>query len=293
MSFIIKTNTDGRFFPVSVVIFVKFDIAWSLIMKPLLAILIAFSLFSITKENDKMELLIVAENTSQSPELMSTWGFSCLIGEETLFDVSGDYKVLKNNMEKLNIDCSRIRRIALSHKHGDHIGALPQLLEHCPNLKEIYVCDDFKRTVQGDVRNYQIDVLSLDEMTEIDHCIYISSCLEGKYKGTLQERYCIIDLGKNIGVITGCAHPGIVRIVKDAKDEFPNKGIEFVLGGFHLHSENIKIIKDIADKLKSMGVEKAGPAHCSGENARRIFKEVFGEDYLVVGSGSRFEFTIE
>ena len=49
-------------------------------------------------------------------------------------------------------------------------------------------------------------------------------------------------------LVTGCAHPGIVDIVKLVKQEFPGKPIAFVGGGFHLRSTPEPEIREIADR---------------------------------------------
>jgi len=37
--------------------------------------------------------------------------------------------------------------------------------------------------------------------------------------------------------------------------------------------------------LLQLGVEEVAPCHCSGERARRLFSDYFGEDYIDCGVG--------
>ena len=38
--------------------------------------------------------------------------------------------------------------------------------------------------------------------------------------------------------------------------------------------------------VKGKGVEKVAPCHCSGDLARKMFKEAFQENYIEVGVGA-------
>ena len=89
-------------------------------------------------------------------------------------------------------------------------------------------------------------------------------------------------------LLTGCAHPGIVEIVEHTIKVI-GRPPELVLGGFHLGGFGTGHLKRIALQLKELGVEKVAPCHCSGVNARKVFKEVFGERFLEVGVGFEYE----
>jgi 7,8-dihydropterin-6-yl-methyl-4-(beta-D-ribofuranosyl)aminobenzene 5'-phosphate synthase len=85
-------------------------------------------------------------------------------------------------------------------------------------------------------------------------------------------------------IITGCSHPGIVNIVRRAKDIF-SKEVYMVFGGFHLMKHSSDMISDIIDELKNLGVKKCGSTHCSGDEAIQMFKEAFGNNFVQMGSG--------
>jgi 7,8-dihydropterin-6-yl-methyl-4-(beta-D-ribofuranosyl)aminobenzene 5'-phosphate synthase len=85
-------------------------------------------------------------------------------------------------------------------------------------------------------------------------------------------------------VITGCAHPGIVKIVNKAKDLFKNT-VLLVMGGFHLGGESKGEIENIISSFRKLGVSYVGPCHCSGDTARQLFKKEYGENFINVGVG--------
>jgi 7,8-dihydropterin-6-yl-methyl-4-(beta-D-ribofuranosyl)aminobenzene 5'-phosphate synthase len=64
-----------------------------------------------------------------------------------------------------------------------------------------------------------------------------------------------------------------------------NRKIVLVMGGFHLTGASAGEIRLIIARLKAQGVEKVGPCHCTGDLARRLFREAYGEDFLDVGVG--------
>ncbi|MEA3432007.1 MAG: MBL fold metallo-hydrolase, partial [candidate division WOR-3 bacterium] len=88
--------------------------------------------------------------------------------------------------------------------------------------------------------------------------------------------------------VTGCAHPGIVNIVRKAK-ELLNKNIYLVLGGFHLMAYSEKEVKEIIKELEELGVEKIAPSHCTGGRPIELFREAWGENFLDLGCGAVFK----
>jgi 7,8-dihydropterin-6-yl-methyl-4-(beta-D-ribofuranosyl)aminobenzene 5'-phosphate synthase len=87
-------------------------------------------------------------------------------------------------------------------------------------------------------------------------------------------------------VITGCAHPGIVDMVTEAK-ALTDSPVDLVLGGFHLGNESAARIGAIVEALTALGVRRVAPGHCSGEPAIRLFEQAFGEDFIRIGVGRR------
>jgi 7,8-dihydropterin-6-yl-methyl-4-(beta-D-ribofuranosyl)aminobenzene 5'-phosphate synthase len=85
-------------------------------------------------------------------------------------------------------------------------------------------------------------------------------------------------------IITGCAHPGIIKIIQRAKELF-NEQVLLVMGGFHLGGESTERLASIIASFKSLGVIYAAPCHCSGEAARQKFSREYGDKYLILGVG--------
>ena len=98
----------------------------------------------------------------------------------------------------------------------------------------------------------------------------------------------VIETSQGLVVITGCAHAGVVNIVRQAK-ELTGGDAHLVLGGFHLGGASEARIASVVEDFQQLGVRRVAPCHCSGDVARRLFGEAYGTDFIPAGVGSRLE----
>ena len=75
-----------------------------------------------------------------------------------------------------------------------------------------------------------------------------------------------------LAVVTACAHVGVLNIVADVAEKF-SLPIRTVIGGLHLTGATSERILRTLTELKTFGVEKILPCHCSGEEFMRHFRE--------------------
>jgi 7,8-dihydropterin-6-yl-methyl-4-(beta-D-ribofuranosyl)aminobenzene 5'-phosphate synthase len=107
----------------------------------------------------------------------------------------------------------------------------------------------------------------------------------GEVPGGLPEQALLIHSPQGLVVVTGCAHPGIVRIVERAI-ELTEEPVHLVMGGFHLRDSSQMEISAILAEFRRLGVRRVAPSHCSGDLAIRMFAEEYGEDFIPTGAGS-------
>jgi len=234
-------------------------------------------------KNHLMTMTILYDNNPYDHRLKTAWGFSCLIEFERntiLFDTGGDGEILLYNMRVLNKDPKTIDMIVLSHIHGDHTGGLWSLLREKPTLK-VYIPESFPQEFEQRVKKYGAQVVRVDAPLEIDRGIYST----GEMDHGIKEQSLIIKTPKGIILITGCAHPGIIEIIKKAKT-IVREDIYMVIGGWHLSSAGEREIKGIIEAFLRMGIQKVAPCHCTGDRAMAMFKREYGENFIKAGAGS-------
>lgn len=232
-----------------------------------------------------MKVQIIFNSEAISKKLSIGWGFSCLVNNSVLFDTGEKDEYLFNNMAGMDIDIAQIKRVVISHDHWDHTGGLWKLLEQNKGL-EVYVCPNFSSQFKKKVRQFQGILVESDGFTEIAKDIFVTGEIQGTYnEESMPEQALVIKTKNGISMITGCAHPGIIKMLEKVSNQFPSEQIYSVFGGFHLKDEDNRFIEIMADKFREIKIEKAGPTHCSGKEAEMIFKKKYGDNFISLKAG--------
>jgi 7,8-dihydropterin-6-yl-methyl-4-(beta-D-ribofuranosyl)aminobenzene 5'-phosphate synthase len=233
------------------------------------------------EEVKPMTLTIVYDNNAYDPRLQTDWGFACLIewGDTTLlFDTGGDGDLLLSNMTKLNLDPSEVDIVVLSHIHGDHTGGLNHLL--ATGVRPlVYVPRAFPDDFKAQIR-LQTELVEVDQAMEISAGVYTT----GEMGSGIIEQALVLKTSKGLVVVTGCAHPGVAEMVRQAK-EVGGDEVYLVLGGFHLGQTSKAEIGQIIATFRQLGVQKVAPCHCTGDKAIGYFREAYEKDFIECGVG--------
>jgi len=230
-----------------------------------------------------VRIRIVAEASTRVQKLFYGWGLSFLIDGDLLFDTFSNETVLRNNMEKMGIDAKKMKYVVISHEHWDHTGGLRYMLERNKNV-QVFICPGFSDEFKRQIESYGVKIMEIGQITEIKENIYTTGQITGEYDGKpIYEQSLIIGNGK-ISVVTGCSHPGVVEIIKKAKDGFA-KPVHMVLGGFHLLHKTPFEIARIIREFRILGVEKTAPCHCTGRQAVELFRREYRDNFIQVKTG--------
>ncbi len=231
-----------------------------------------------------MTIKVVFENRPHHPRCIPMWGFSCYIPQyKLLFDTGSTGAVLLRNMEILEITPSEIERIVLSHFHWDHTGGLLDLLQ-LHGQKEVFLHSDFSLTFASEAENLGARVVIEDRPKELTP----GAITTGVLTGPLIEQGLLVHGPKGWVLLTGCAHPGIVTMVK-AATEVAKEPVYLVMGGFHLLGLSPSQVAGVARQLLSLDVALVAPCHCTEDKAIETFAGIYGERCLLVGAGSVME----
>jgi 7,8-dihydropterin-6-yl-methyl-4-(beta-D-ribofuranosyl)aminobenzene 5'-phosphate synthase len=234
----------------------------------------------------EVTMITVYDNYQHDPNLKTGWGFSCLVeadGMKLLFDTGGEGSVLLENMEKLGIDPKEIEAVVLSHSHGDHTGGLDDFLEANPDVK-LYLLKSFPGSFKKKADSSKTEVIEVSGPVAISERMSTT----GELGTSIKEQSLMVNTSKGLVVITGCAHPGILNILKHAK-KITGEDIYLVLGGFHLLDKSESQLKEIIKGFRELGVKKAAPSHCSGDETRKLSRQEYKGDFISNGVGKTIE----
>ena len=228
-----------------------------------------------------LKLTILYDNTVVDTQLKSDWGFAALVeygGHTLLFDTGADGSMLLDNMRQLDVDPQSIEAVIFSHEHGDHTRGLQALLDTGVR-PTVYAPAAFSSAFKEQVRA-RTELVEVTDPLEILPGMHLTRPV-----GSIVEQALAVETRDGTAVITGCAHPGIANMVRQAQEIVPGK-VPLLAGGFHLLeiADKAKLQSVIAE-LRQLGVERILPTHCTGDGAIDLFRTEFGENYLDGGVG--------
>jgi len=249
------------------------------------------NLFSFIKSTDSdsmkpllkdLTLTILYDNYYHGNDLETDWGFSCLIeglDKTVLFDTGGKGKLLLENMKKMDKDPKDVDILILSHNHGDHTGGMKMFLEK-NNEIVAYVPQSFPDDFHNSVEKSGATLKKVTGPLKIIENLYTT----GEMGSSIIEQSIVITTPKGNMVITGCAHPGIDKIVDKARD-IAGDDVLIAMGGFHLLRTGKSEVESIINKFKEEGVNYTAPTHCSGDKTIEAFESKYGDHFIKLGVG--------
>lgn len=270
-----------------------------------------------------MLIKTLVEDTSVSDEFKNEHGLSLYIEtkkHKILFDL-GASDLFLENAKKKNVNIKDIDLVIISHGHYDHGGGLEAFLQE-NNKANLYIHKDaFKNyrsmNMDGSTRyvgldkklesNERIilteDYLYIDEELELfshigtkdlrsdaNTSLFLQEDNELVQDTFSHEQNLIISQGEKSLLIGGCAHRGIVNIVKEFIS-LKGKSPSLVISGFHLfnfktnQSEDSLLVEDIGNFL--LGTDSLYyTGHCTGLDAYKELKEIMKDKIKYLSTGT-------
>jgi 7,8-dihydropterin-6-yl-methyl-4-(beta-D-ribofuranosyl)aminobenzene 5'-phosphate synthase len=175
------------------------------------------------------------------------------------------------------LDPASIEVVVLSHIHADHVRGLEALLGLNDHLV-VYIPDSFPDEFSRRVGE-RARIVEVGGGMEIIEGVHAT----GEMGTTIVEQALIVEMARGPVVVTGCAHPGIVEVVRRATTQGE---VDLVVGGFHLSHRSQGEVQAVIDGLVALGVRRVAPCHCAGAEATAVFEAAFGSAFVHCGVGS-------
>ncbi|MEZ4768830.1 MAG: alpha/beta hydrolase-fold protein [Caldilineales bacterium] len=228
-----------------------------------------------------MKLTIVYDNSTTDTQLIPEHGFAAVIeydGHQMLFDTGTNGSLLLENMRLLGIDPRSIEKVIISHGHPDHTGGLLALLDTGVQ-PTVYAPANVLFEIADEVRA-KTELVEVTDAMEILPGVHLT-----QPTGSVIEQALVLDTRDGSVVITGCAHPGVVNIVRQAQ-ALAGPKIALLAGGFHLSSLSDSELPGIVAEVRQTGVSRVMPCHCTGARAIGLFRNEYGDDFVKGGVGA-------
>lgn len=273
-----------------------------------------------------MRLTTLVENSSGATTLGAEHGLSFYIeyrGCSILFDMGKGDLFLKNALA-LGCLVSAVELAVISHGHYDHGGGLQAFLKANATSpvyikKSAFTAHRSHRT-NGDLADIGLDPALLEsgrfifagEREEIREGLTLFSGVSERelFSGCnadilkLEGGECVPDAfeheqnlllteGDKTLLVAGCAHSGIVNILRRA-EAILGRMPDVVVGGLHLENpvnhaaEPEKLIRAVG-KVLAMSGAVFYTGHCTGERPFRVLKEMIGERLRPLHAGTVIE----
>lgn len=275
-----------------------------------------------------IKLTILCENSVGKPfGLLGEHGFACHVQTPCgnyLFD-TGQGQTLTNNAKTLGINLAEIDAVLISHGHYDHTGGLPQVLEGSNGLNvyahpdlfttRYWDIDDRRRYLGIPYRREYLESLGASfclqrEIVEVGSGVYLTGEIPRTNPFELGDRQqlavtpdgqihqpdpladdlsMVITSPKGLILVLGCAHAGLVNILKYVTEQFPGQRIYAVIGGTHLGFVGEEQFEEALKVINNLHIEKIGVSHCTGLPKAALLASRLGDRFFFANAGTVFD----
>ena len=245
-----------------------------------------------------------------------------------LFDTGASPDALAANAGVLGIDVGDLQALVLSHGHYDHTGGIDGLARlrgrsGLPLTVHPAVWTRRRLALPGG-RTFAMPTLSrgaleregfevierrqpslllggilitgeVDRVTEFEHGMPPSHQAWDGHDwrhdpAVIDDQALVVNVrGRGLVVITGCAHAGVVNIVRQAMRLTGVSRLLAVIGGFHLSGPAFEpVIKPTVAALTELAPELIVPGHCTGWRAQHTLEAVLPDAWVQSSVGTRY-----
>lgn len=257
-----------------------------------------------------MKAAVLVDNIG-SGKLAGEWGLSFFISyknRKLLLDAGGASCLAAENAENMGLDLGSADYAVLSHAHYDHADGMTAFFaknseaklylrkscrENCYRVKEGHM--KYIGIQKGMLEKYRDRLMYVDGDYELDEGIRLighhTPGLEqaGKREKMFlkegdswvtdcfsHEQSLVFECRDGIVIFNSCSHGGADNIIKEVSSFYPQRKILAMIGGFHLYNKTDEYVRNLAERIRQIGVGQIFTGHCTGEKGCRILKEELG-----------------
>ncbi len=281
----------------------------------------------------KVEVLVLVEDYTGFTELFGEHGFSVLVtihydsDEElrVLFDTGRTGRGLIENSKLLSVDLAGVNYIVFSHRHYDHTGGTPSILNSLKN-KPIIAHPDIFKPCYAESRGFlrfnvgltpdtrkvlqEFELVLSRKPLEISPGVWFLGEIERYYDNSyavktfktirdgeivdepmLDDTALAVKLGDIVLTIAGCSHSGVSNIARQARKITGSSDV-ILFGGFHLANSNLEEAERVVRELLGEGLIEAHAGHCTGLQGEAVLLGKLKKNMHKIHSGYRVVYEI-
>lgn len=273
----------------------------------------------------ELRLTTLCENTVAHGGVRAEWGLSIIIeagSRRILFD-TGPGRTTVQNADSMGIDLASVDTVILSHSHADHTGGLlevlsridgecsviahpdvwkPKYARHRKSKKYRFCGIPYQRQqVESHGAKFTLStepVWITDDIAtsgEEPMTTDFESVAEGFFlregaeyePDTLKDdlSVCIrTDLG--LVVVFGCAHRGMINIIRHCQNLLGTDDVYMVVGGTHLFPASGEQLDRTVQALEEIQPAWIGVSHCTGFAPSAKLAAVFQDRFFLNNAGT-------
>jgi 7,8-dihydropterin-6-yl-methyl-4-(beta-D-ribofuranosyl)aminobenzene 5'-phosphate synthase len=277
----------------------------------------------------RLRITTVNENTSTRPGILGEWGQSILVedGERRLLFDAGASASTVANADSLGIDLKTLDAIVLSHGHLDHTGGLAAVLSRIgrkirvvahPCVFDTKCLDDEEGSVYTGIPHRRelleslgaefqlstgptwltddIAASGVEPMTTDFESVAAHALVERdgrrEQDPMLDDQSLYVRTSLGLVVVAGCAHRGIINIIRHGIALTGCTDVYLALGGTHLGPASKAQVDATIAALKDIGVQWLGLSHCTGLKHAARFAAEFGQKFFNNNAGTVLTFPL-
>lgn len=282
----------------------------------------------------ELRITTIVDNSTAEAGILGEWGFSVLLeaGSRAFLLDTGASEATVRNADRMHLDLKKVEAVVLSHGHYDHTGGLRSVLErigrsdvriiaHPGVLERKYGYNKKKKIYWYAGIPYRQDLLedagapfefqrepvwltediavSGEEPMTTDF-EFVADNLYLKEQDRFvadpmtddQSMYIRMDLG--LIVMFGCAHRGMINIIRHARELMNTDRVYMVVGGTHLNPASQEQLDETVLTLREMDIAWLRVSHCTGlPVAAKLASEFEGRFFFnSAGTVIQFPFTL-